>query len=349
MRKNVFLASLLVVSFVTAFGQTDSTQPAFKISGSVDAYYRYNFSDAEETTNNYTSFTNSNNSFELGMASIKAEHSFGKVSLLADLGFGKRAEEFSYADANTILAVKQAVVTYAPSDNVKFTMGKWATHIGYELVDAIANRNYTMSYMFTNGPFTHTGIKADFSFEGVGFMLGVANPTDVTSPVNAPTKTLLAQVSHSGEAFSAYLNYQGYFGAEGSMPSASNLSQIGLTAIGTVTDQFSIGYDGTVQSVKNEIIGETQSWWGSALYFNFDPTDKFGLTLRGEYFGDEKDALKIGADIFQATLSANFTVGNLKIIPEVRLDNASQEIFIKNDGSTSKNTVSAIVAAVYAF
>ena len=39
----------------------------------------------------------------------------------------------------------------------------WATHVGYELVDAYLNRNYSMSYMFSYGPFFHTGIKADFA------------------------------------------------------------------------------------------------------------------------------------------------------------------------------------------
>lgn len=64
--------------YVSVFSQTDSTKPAFPtITGSVDAYYRYNFANAkapqtsEQITNNYTSFTNSQNSFELGMVSLR--------------------------------------------------------------------------------------------------------------------------------------------------------------------------------------------------------------------------------------------------------------------------------------
>ncbi len=57
-------------------------------------------------------------------------------------------------------------------------MGSWATHVGYELVDAPANRNYSMSYMFSWGPFFHTGIKAEATAGKSGFMLGVANQTD---------------------------------------------------------------------------------------------------------------------------------------------------------------------------
>ena len=134
--------------------------------------------------NNYTSFTNSQNSFELGMASIKADHSFGKASATIDLGFGRRAEEFSYGnpDHPTLFAVKQAYLSYAISDKFKLTMGKWATHIGYELPDAYLNRNYSMDYMFSYGPFSHTGLKADIGLgKKSALMLGVANASDVVS------------------------------------------------------------------------------------------------------------------------------------------------------------------------
>src|SRR5687767_12412647 len=84
------------------------------ITASVDAYYRYNFANSKTTFNNFTSFTNSQNSFELGMASVKLEHSIGKVGMVADLGFGKRAEEFSYNDDHTRLALKQLYASYSP-------------------------------------------------------------------------------------------------------------------------------------------------------------------------------------------------------------------------------------------
>src|SRR3954462_1204304 len=140
-----FLVTGLALATLSASAQDTSkvAAPAFKLSGSVDGYYRYNFHNPKTSPyNNFTSFTNSQNSFELGMASIKAEHSIGKVGFVADLGFGKRAEEFSYNDSKTMQVLKQAFVTYSPSAHVKFTVGKWATHVGYELLDAAANRNY---------------------------------------------------------------------------------------------------------------------------------------------------------------------------------------------------------------
>ncbi|HYE56707.1 MAG TPA: outer membrane beta-barrel protein, partial [Chitinophagaceae bacterium] len=158
----------------------DETPPgkvrAFTFSGSADIYYRYDF--AKTSTNNLTSFTNSHNSFELGMASVKLEYKFNKVSMVADLGFGKRATEFSYNDEGIAAGIKQLFVTYTPADWIKFTTGSWTTHIGYELIDPQLNRNYSMSYMFTNGPFFHTGLKADLTKGKHGLMIGVANATD---------------------------------------------------------------------------------------------------------------------------------------------------------------------------
>ena len=126
MLRKFFLGAIVCLSFISGFSQTDSTKPAAPTSpaptftGSVDVYYRYNFNDPKSgSTNNYTSFTNSQNSFELGMASIRADHSFGKASATIDLGFGRRAEEFSYGnpDHPTLFAVKQAYLSYAISSN----------------------------------------------------------------------------------------------------------------------------------------------------------------------------------------------------------------------------------------
>ena len=355
--------SILTISSLYSASAQDSTAAAEEksgpvISGFVDAYYRFNFNNPRSeqgTFNNYTSFTNSHNSFELGMASVKLEHTMGKVGVVADLGFGKRAEEFSYNDENTMLAIKQAYLSYAPTSSLKFTAGSWATHVGYELVDPYLNRNYSMSYMFSYGPFFHTGIKADLTAGKSGFMLGVANPTDLKS-ANFSRKFLIGQYSYSLDKFKLYLNYQG-----GNGDGATKMNQFDVVMIGTVTDKFSVGYNGTIQNRKMKQLdgkyGNGNSWWGSALYLNVDPTSTFGLTLRSEYFSDKKglftdgngDPLFLMGSVFETTLSANFKVGPLTIIPELRLDNAKENLFVKRDGSGTKSTLSGLMAAVYKF
>ena len=100
------LAPVFSMALVTtSFAQDSSSAAALTISGSADVYYKYDF--GESSTNNYTSFTGSHNQFRLGMASVKLEHKTSKVDMVADLGFGKRAQEFSYNDEGILQAVKQ--------------------------------------------------------------------------------------------------------------------------------------------------------------------------------------------------------------------------------------------------
>lgn len=128
--KKIYVSMIVLFINQAIFSQTadttKKTSAPVTITGSVDAYYRYNFNDPEAPPyNSLTSFTRSSNSFELGMASLRADHSFGKVSATIDLGFGRRAEEFAYNDAATRLALKQLYVSYAPSSAIKFTLGTW--------------------------------------------------------------------------------------------------------------------------------------------------------------------------------------------------------------------------------
>ena len=357
MLRKISLAAIAVLVFNVLNAQ-DSTK-TLVFSGSVDGYYRYNFAGK---TNNNTSFTNSQNSFELGMASLRADATAmsGKVGATVDLGFGRRAEEFSYNDGATtagkngfltLSAIKQAYVTYAPSSKVKFTAGKFGTHVGYEVLDAPLNRNYSMSYMFTNGPFFHTGFKTDITAGPVAFMVGITNYTDETTSTTA-TKNFIAQFSGGTKngKLKFYINYSGFGGASlGANPSGlKSLNQFDWVVMGTITTKFNIGYNGTVQSRK-PVAGSSGSWIGNALYLNFDPTAKFGLTLRSEVISDSKVIYYGTKSIFANTLSANCKIGPLTIIPELRFESAQSNIFLKSDGTGTKSTVAALVAAVYKF
>jgi Putative beta-barrel porin-2, OmpL-like. bbp2 len=344
MLKNFLAGCIAFLCSQSLLAQTDSTTKSFTtFTGSLDAYYRYNFSGPEAgKTNNLTSFTHSVNSFELGMASLKVDHSYGKISATADLGIGRRAQEFTYTESGVNAIIKQAYISYAPSSAVKFTMGKWATHVGYEMVDAYANRNYSMSYGFSYGPFFHTGLKADIALGGKSaLMVGIANTTDYLS---APSEVsyVLAQFStaSSNDKIKAYLNFQG----------STELTQFNLVLTGALSDKLTMAYDGSVLTTHSNGVNDT--WNSHAIYLNYDPIKSFGLSLRGDYFSDRKISPLVttsGGSVFATTLSGNFRCSNLTIIPELRLDYDSDPVFSKNGGSDKKSTASFILAAVYKF
>ncbi len=338
MNKIFLIPIVFCVSFFRANAQSDTTIKAASVNTTtfttyIDGYYRSDFGGTK--ANNKTSFTNSHNEFQLGMASFKVDQTLGKFSGTLDLGVGKRAEEFSYNEHGLAADVKQAYISYAPSNKLKFTVGKWATHVGYELVDAYSNRNYSMSYGFSYGPFFHTGVKADISLGGKSaMMVGVAEPTDVTS-AKVEARMVVAQFSTAtkDDKLKAYLNYQG----------GMDKTQFDLVLNGVVTSKFGINYDGTICHIAEA------SWTSNALYFNYDYSSKIGFTLRSEYFDDSKTVAGVGASILQNTFSMNVRFKKLTIIPEFRIDNASENIFLTNAQSATGSAGSFLVAAVYKF
>jgi len=333
--------------------ETKEPKPVVNLSGFADAYFRSDF--MRSAANNRTSFTHSDNSFELGMASLKLDYAKGKVGLVADLGVGRRAEEFSYNETGLKSAIKQLFITYQASDWLKVTAGSWATHIGYEVVDAPANRNYSMSYMFSWGPFFHTGVKAEATAGKSSFMFGIANPTDFkTAPVNS-AKYLLAQYAIAlSDDVKAYLNYVG--GKR--FTDSARTAQYDLVLTARLDEIVSLGYNGTLAANRlqqgDKYAEQAQTWWGSALYLNIDPSTSFGLTLRTEYFSD-KDRISamslapVGAGVLANTLSGNIRLGDLTLIPEFRIETANAGIYSNKSGQTRNSDASFLVAAVYKF
>jgi hypothetical protein len=360
MIKKILGTAIIALAILPSLFAQDSTK-SLAFSGSVDAYYRYNFANANDgfNSNNYTSFTNSQASFALGMASIRADATalHGKVTATADLGFGPRAQEFSYSEATsstTLAMVKQMFVSWAVSDKVKLTAGKFATHIGYEVVDPFVNKNYSMSYMFTNGPFTHTGIKADITAGPVGLMFGIANYIDQSISTTS-VSTLIGQVSGGSKdgKFKAYLNYAGFYGSkQGLNPSGlKDFTQLDLVLTDAISDKFNLGFNATMQS-RTQPTGSPDpsgAWWGAAAYLNVTPTPVVTLTLRSEYIGDSKMVYYSSNNIFANTISLNYQIGPVTLIPEFRFEFADEGFYTKHDGDGSSSTATLLMAAVYRF
>ena len=345
---------LLLASAQSILAQdtTVAETPALIITGSVDGYYKYDF--AKNAGNTYTSFTQTHNDFALGMASVKFEHKGDKVGAVADLGFGPRARDFAYTDDGITQAIKQLYVTYSPASWLTLSLGTWATHVGYELVDPQLNRNYSMSYMFTNGPFTHTGFKAAATKGKSTLMAGIANATDYRIPPDGfiDRKFFIAQYALALEGTSIYLNFVG-----GKGPDTAKSNQVDAVLVSKLSEKFSLGINATYATVKartGNTYADGENWYGAALYLNVDPKPWFGLTLRGEYFNDD-DQLKTyngfgtGGSVFATTLSAQFKKGGFTFIPEVRFDNASENLFADKDGFGTKSMGNFLLAAVYAF
>lgn len=326
--------------------EEEESKLPFDISGFVDVYYGYSF-----TENPFpTSFTETHNSFSLGMANVVLSKE-GKVGFVADIAVGPRAEVANGFNGTTLSAIKQLFVTYSPSDKVTFTFGNYGTHVGYEVIDAPANINYSTSYMFSNGPFYHTGLKVDVALtDKFGAMIGIFDDTDSKLDF-VPGKHLGAQLSYATDDVGIYLNYIGGKDVEAdSLTSKVAGHQVDLTATFQVSEAFGLGVNATNKTNAIDD-GENTSWWGAALYANYAVSDAFTLGVRGEYIGDA-DGEILGAldgSVLDLTVSGNIHIGSLTIIPEFRVDIANEDIFPDADGKFTSTLPAFILAAVYSF
>ncbi len=187
--------------------------------------------------------------------------------------------------------------------------------------------------MFSYGPFSHTGIKADITAGDVSMMFGVFNPTDMTDFNLTGMYLGGAQLGYSGQ----YLNF--LFG--------NDYFQVDYTGGFDLSDATYLGINATFNK---------DLFSGAALYLQQSFSDDFSIGIRGEWFNDVDDVV-LGFDpnadesVIDITLSANYTVGKLTFIPEFRIDTFSEDSVVPdlNETDTQGALASFLVAAVYAF
>lgn len=350
---------MLMVAVISVQAQDE---PSFTLSGSVDTYYKvtpgYGWSGPG------TSFTSSTG-FGMGMVNLVGAYEGEKTGVVADVVFGPRGVEAAFGTnlfGQNI--VNQMYGYWNVSDKMTLTLGQWNTFLGYEVISPTANINYSTSYMFSWGPFSQAGLKADFALsDDLSLMLAFMNPTDFLS-TNTPgpdgaddyNYTLGVQLGYKG----TYLNAR-YGDASG------KLFQIDLTGGYDLTESFYLGINATL------LDDDGAGFYGAAIYPKIALSESFSLAARAEYFAvtggylsydidadddgvvDGIGYYAIGRDadgdgnVIDLTFSANYSVGNITLIPEVRFDLTSEDTYVNTDGEASSTLPTLIFAAVYSF
>jgi len=343
--KNIFLSTFLLFSLTVVTAQEEEP-PKFSVSGSIDAYYRANLNagnglDAQAPGSSFANLPG----FALGMANVIGSYEGEKVGFVADLVFGPRGTDAIFASpmySSTGDIVNQLYAYWNVSDKVTLTFGNFNTFLGYEVISPTANFNYSTSYLFSCGPFSHTGLKADFALsEDFSLMLAVMNPTDLT------------EFNPTGQY--AYGVQLGYSGQYANLLMDNGSFEIDYTGGFELSDTFFLGLNAAMFSGDEEDgIG---SFAGVAVYPQLATSENFTIGLRGEYFSETDFFGAIGtvdangdASVFAATLTGSATIGNLMIKPEFRLDTASEDNnFINGDGEPIGSLSSFVLAAIYSF
>lgn len=322
-----------IVVFIAVFSlgvvnaQEEVKEKKLSISGSVDAYYQTNLSAPDNDEQAFgTSFADELG-FALGMANVVLSYEGEKTGVVADLAFGPRGD-----DAVGGYNINQLYAYWNVSEKTTLTAGRFNTYLGYEVISPVGNFNYSTSWLFSSGPFSHVGLKADFALsEDFSLMLAFMNVTDVNNNLTG-AYALGAQLGYKGQYLNFYYDDGEALGFE-----------IDYTGGFDLTDSFYLGINAAYAD------NEGNGFYGAALYPQYKTSDVFTIGLRGEYFANMYDEMD-DSSMFGATLTGSYTIENLTIKPELRLDTwGDSEPFMDADGMPTDNLSSFLIAAIYSF
>jgi hypothetical protein len=343
MKKNL---SILFFLILILFGQKSFGQNVPAISGYIEATYNYYFGDTTiNMLRSYDALSNQIllNNVHLAFTGAPSE----KVSYAAELDFGTDAAVHGLVHVPGVdigpgvaVDVQEAYITYAFSDKVKFTGGKFVTFEGIEVIEGPANPTISRGYLYGLAEaFTHVGGYFTFAASNqIDFKIGAVNGWDVLVD-NNKDKTIIGRFAvNTGDPLA--FGISGSWGVEQAEPSDDARFSIDLTGVTKVIPKVTLNFQVNYGAETIDTIDA--AWVGFGIQPVIALSDNVDLGARIEYFSD-KDGVRTGFGIpdFNAlnlTLVPTFKYDGFTFRVEYRLDSASDEIFPVSEDVPSKTS-----------
>ena len=271
---------------------------------------------------------------------------------LLDVTFGKDADTiaaYGTIDRNRGPAngvdkradITQAFIHYGAGP-LTLIAGKFVTLSGAEVIKSAGDTNYSRSILFGYAiPFTHTGVRATYKVSDALTLIGGVNQGwDAFKDTNKDKTIELSAGFTPNKSFTLLVT--GYSGKEqlvnypkSDEKGTRNLLDVVATVVANEQLTFIANFDYGTQDGSSAGLGKAK-WQGLAGYANYQFSDEWRLSLRGEYF-DDKDGYRTG--LVQKWKEATATVAylpnkNVEVRAEVRADRSDQFAFLKSDRIT---------------
>jgi hypothetical protein len=346
MNRTFYRPFLIILMVFTTNGLSVLAQnPGPTFSGYVETTYNYNF--GKGTTNTLRSYDSRANQILLNNVHIIASGtSSDKVSYTAELDFGSDAavhgllHQGSGLPGPVAVDVQEAFISYAFSDQVKFTGGKFVTFEGIEVIEGPLNPTISRGYLFGLAePFTHVGGYLSLAAsKAIELRLGVINGWDLLVD-NNPDKTILSRLGlNLGDPLTFGISF--YTGVE-QLNSSEARNSFDLTGVSKIIPGVTLNFQGNYGTEK---VGATDAtWYGFGIQPVVALSGQVDLGLRAEYFADDDGARTgvAGLGAFNFTVVPTFKSDGMTFRLEYRYDNADSEVFVEEEGvSKTSSTLS---------
>ena len=338
------------------------------IRGSIDLYLSHNFNNPVPVTaipaasqtpqNTYHIFDIYHESAQLSLARVLIQKQIEPVTMTLELGYGPSMQIISGSlTDNNQSNVMQAVIGYKTKGGILIEAGRFLTHMGYEVITAQDNWNYSRGVLFGYMvPFWHQGIKVTVPvLEKLSIMALVVNGWNNSHDLN-DDKNYGAQVAYTPtETLAITFNY-----LTGKEPATASTTARGgdlknayeLISTYKASQKLSFAVDANMLTYDTAV--KSSSATGAALYARYAFAKNWAVSPRFEYL-DDKDNLALAASFPSGQKLTTATVTfenklseNLLWRAEYRSDLSTEKPFTK-DGVSQSNQDSANLSVIGSF
>ena len=266
--------------------------------------YTHNSNDPNTRLNQFRVFDFNDNEPQLDVAQLVVQH---PVSESGQLGFrfnmiaGSGVPEVTasyglFRNTTTGVAhhfdLPEFYLTYvAPvAKGLRFDVGKFVTHLGYEVIGGYDgyNDNFSRGFIFGYGvPFTHTGLKTSYSFNSrISSALLITNGCDAVAELNGGV-TFGGQLA-AVTSRTTTLTFNFLHGPERPHNDHDQRAVYEITGTWKVVPRLTLAFDSLYADEDHASTdGSDAIWKGFAGYSKYSFTKEFSLAFRGEIFGDD--------------------------------------------------------------
>ena len=289
-----------------AAGDTDARPwwRGISTDGFLSLSYTYNDNVPADRINQFRVFDFNDDDPQLDVAELVIQHAvsepkqFGfRFDLIAGSGVPEVTAAYGlFRNMHSGLAhhvdIPQFFVSYIipVGKGLRLDAGKFATHMGYEVIGGYDgyNDNYSRAFIFGYGvPFTHTGIKASYAFNSrISSALLITNGCDAVTRLNGGVTVggQLAAITSKNTT----LTFNFLHGPERPHNDHDQRSVYEVTGTWKVIPRLALAFDSLYADEDHASTdGSDAIWKGFAGYTKYNLTREFSLAFRGEIFGDD--------------------------------------------------------------
>lgn len=349
--KLLFTPILLIVALgLHAQDSTQIVKPKIEISGYIDTYYSYDFSEPVTKVKLPFAYSyNRQNEFNVNMALLRASISYQNVYAKLSVHAGTYVDE-NYVNEDLKLLNEAYIGIYLDqSQKTSLEAGILPSYIGFETATSHSNLTATRSISAEASPYFMTGLKLSHLFSDK--LSGSVLLTNGWQRINKADKKLApafgTQLVYKTNE-SSTLNWSTFAGKEayGSYFGMRYFSDLYWDSSWSKKWRTILGFDFGAQDVS-EVNDDYKTWWTPTLITQYTISNKWQLAYRIEYFNDKNNAIIATSSPFETlgnSLNFDFLPNSrLKIRTEGKWYHATETIFdleAKKDNFSVTTTMS---------